>query len=165
MIHKVAKFIEEKRLLAEGQKVLVAISGGADSVALLIALKKLGYQCEAMHCNFHLRGEESLRDEEFVRKLCSKHCVPLHVINFDTTSYAKEKEISIEMAARELRYNAFEKYIAETGMAGHSLTCPNCGAPITGLGDNRICKDCGTGVTEVFNINVWMFTGVSPVKK
>ncbi len=116
MIHKVAKFIEEKRLLAEGQKVLVAISGGADSVALLIALKKLGYQCEAMHCNFHLRGEESLRDEEFVRKLCSKHCVPLRVINFDTTSYAKEKGISIEMAARELRYNAFEKHIAETGI-------------------------------------------------
>lgn len=65
----------------------------------------------------------------------------------------------------EVSYIQDREYIAETGMDGHSLTCPNCGAPITGLGDNRICKYCGTGVTEVFNINVWMFTGVSPVKK
>lgn len=64
----------------------------------------------------------------------------------------------------EVSYIQDREYIAETGMDGHSLTCPNCGAPITGLGDKRICKYCGTGVTEVFNINVWMFTGVSPVK-
>ena len=64
----------------------------------------------------------------------------------------------------EVSYIQDREYIAETGMDGHSLTCPNCGAPITGLGDKRICKYCGTGVTEVFNINVWRFTGVSPVK-
>ena len=64
----------------------------------------------------------------------------------------------------EVSYIQDREYIAETGMDGHSLTCPNCGAPITGLGENRICKYCGTAVTEVFNINVWMFTGVSPVK-
>ena len=65
----------------------------------------------------------------------------------------------------EVSYIQDREYIAETGMDGHSLTCPNCGAPITGLGNNRICKYCGTAVTEVFNINVWMFTGVTPVKK
>ena len=64
----------------------------------------------------------------------------------------------------EVSYIQDREYVVETGMDGHSLTCPNCGAPITGLGDNRICKYCGTAVTEVFNINVWMFTGVKAVK-
>lgn len=117
MIRKVAKFIEEKGLLAPGQRVLVALSGGADSVALLVALQKLGYDCEAMHCNFHLRGTESMRDENFVRTLCQKHNIPLFVTNFDTTAYAAEKSISIEMAARELRYDAFEKQREKIGAA------------------------------------------------
>lgn len=112
MIHKVAKFIEQKSLIASGQKVLVALSGGADSVALLIVLQKLGYRCEAIHCNFHLRGEESNRDEDFVRALCERHQVSLFVINFDTVSYAHGKGISLEMAARELRYDAFEQHRA-----------------------------------------------------
>lgn len=64
----------------------------------------------------------------------------------------------------EVSYIQDRQYIQETGMDGHSLTCPGCGAPITGLGKERICKYCGTAVTEVFNINVWMFTGVSRVK-
>lgn len=117
MIRKVAKFIEEKGLLAPGQRVLVALSGGADSVALLVALQKLGYDCEAMHCNFHLRGTESMRDENFVRTLCQKHNIPLFVTNFGTTAYAAEKSISIEMAARELRYDAFEKQREKIGAA------------------------------------------------
>lgn len=116
MIHKVAKFIEQKVLLAQGQRVLVALSGGADSVALLMALKKLGYKCEAIHCNFHLRGEESIRDEQFVRALCQRHDVPLVVVNFDTAGYAAKKGISIEMAAREQRYAAFEEQLANSGI-------------------------------------------------
>ncbi len=64
----------------------------------------------------------------------------------------------------EVSYIQDRQYIQETGMDGHSLSCPGCGAPITGLGKERICKYCGTAVTEVFNINVWMFTGVIPVK-
>lgn len=113
MIHKVAKFIEQKRLLAKEGKILVALSGGADSVALLIVLQKLGYRCEAMHCNFHLRGNESLRDENFVRELCDRYKIPLFIEEFDTTAYAREKGISIEMAARELRYAAFENHRKE----------------------------------------------------
>lgn len=90
-------------------KILVALSGGADSVALLCLLQTLGYECEAAHCNFHLRGEESDRDETFVRQLCAKRQVPLHTIHFDTLRTAEERHISTEMAARELRYEWFEK--------------------------------------------------------
>ena len=115
MIYKVAKYIQQKNLMQEGEKTLIALSGGADSVALLVALQKLGYECEAMHCNFHLRGEESMRDEEFVRTLCEKRGVKLIVADFDTEKYAAEKGISIEMAARELRYKAFEKHRKEIG--------------------------------------------------
>ena len=78
-------------------KILVALSGGADSVALLCLLQTLGYECEAAHCNFHLRGEESDRDETFVRQLCAKRQVPLHTVHFDTLRTAEERHISIEM--------------------------------------------------------------------
>ena len=109
MIYKVQRFIEKHSLLNTNDKVLVALSGGADSVALLVAMRKLGYKCEAMHCNFHLRGAESDRDEQFVTELCKRLEVELHIIHFDTAEYASKHRISIEMAARELRYAAFEE--------------------------------------------------------
>lgn len=71
-LRKIEQFIEQKELMNKNQLYLVALSGGADSVALLLALKKLGYNIEAAHCNFHLRGEESDRDEDFCKKLCHK---------------------------------------------------------------------------------------------
>ncbi len=111
---RIQHFIEENKLFAFSDKVLVALSGGADSVALLRVLIDLGYTCECAHCNFHLRGEESDRDEQFVRSLCQEHQIPLHVKHFETESYAKEKQISIEMAARELRYAWFEELRNET---------------------------------------------------
>ena len=111
---RIQHFIEENNLFALNGKVLVALSGGADSVALLRVLIDLGYTCECAHCNFHLRGEESDRDEQFVRSLCQEHQIPLHVKHFETESYAKEKQISIEMAARELRYAWFEELRNET---------------------------------------------------
>lgn len=107
--NRIQHAIEEKELFALNDKVLVALSGGADSVALLRVLTDLGYLCECAHCNFHLRGEESDRDEWFVRSLCQELQVPLHVKHFETESYAKEKQVSIEMAARELRYAWFEE--------------------------------------------------------
>ena len=111
----VQKFIEEKKLFNLQDKILVALSGGADSVALLRVLLSLGYTCECAHCNFHLRGLESDRDETFVRQLCEKQGIPLHVTHFDTSAYAKEHHISIEMAARELRYEWFEHIRKEIG--------------------------------------------------
>lgn len=109
MRRKIAQYIEKNSLLHPDGKVIVALSGGADSVALLIILHSLGYRCSAVHCNFHLRGEESMRDENFVRDLCKRLDIGLKVADFDTNGYAREKKISIEMAARELRYNLFEE--------------------------------------------------------
>ena len=109
MKQKVAQYIAQKQLLKPGDRVLVALSGGADSVALLRILLALGYDCEAAHCNFHLRGEESDRDEDFVCRLCKEQHVALHTAHFDTAREAARRHISIEMAARELRYAWFEE--------------------------------------------------------
>ena len=106
--NRVAQYIEKEKLFCLNDKVLVTLSGGADSVALLRLLLSMGYTCEAAHCNFHLRDKESDRDEAFVRRLCHESGVLLHIEHFDTTQYAAKKHISIEMAARELRYEWFE---------------------------------------------------------
>lgn len=117
MYSKIHEFIVRESLFSSGDKILVALSGGADSVALLHVLLRLGYRCEAAHCNFHLRGEESDRDERFVRELCGSLSVPAHVIHFNTLEYAAEKRLSVEMAARELRYEWFRKKRLETEAA------------------------------------------------
>ena len=115
MWNKVAAFIKRWHLLDADKKHLVALSGGADSVALLLILRGLGYKVEAVHCNFHLRGDESDRDEQFVRSLCEKENVALHLAHFDTKTYAKLHHVSIEMAARELRYRYFEQLRLDIG--------------------------------------------------
>lgn len=106
---KIIEYIHRNQLFYPEDKILVALSGGADSVALLRLLLSFGYTCEAAHCNFHLRGEESDRDEVFVRQLCMEQQVPLHTVHFETQRIAEERHISIEMAARDLRYEWFEK--------------------------------------------------------
>ncbi len=113
ILQTVRQFIAQEQLFTYPEKILVALSGGADSVALLRILMHLGYPLEAAHCNFHLRGAESQRDMEFVVELCGQHGVFLHAVDFDTTQFARQKGISIEMAARELRYTWFEKISRE----------------------------------------------------
>lgn len=118
MLQTVKDFIERHHLFSPADRLLVAVSGGADSVALLCALQKLGYATmEVAHCNFQLRGAESDRDEDFVRRLCARMDVPLHVQRFDTAAYAKAQGVSIEMAAREMRYEWFERLRQERGCA------------------------------------------------
>lgn len=92
--------------------VLVGLSGGADSTALLLLLKELGFRLHALHCNFHLRGAESDRDQAFVEELCRQQSVPLSVKHFDTREEARRRGISIEMAARDLRYDWFRSFLS-----------------------------------------------------
>ena len=94
---------------------LVAVSGGADSVALLLMMHYGGYRVEAVHCNFHLRGEEADRDEQFVVGLCSRLGVRLHRVHFDTREYASLHKQSIETAARNLRYAYFHNLRRDIG--------------------------------------------------
>lgn len=115
MLNKIADFIAKHQLLSRSGLHLIALSGGADSVALLRILRDLGYHIEAAHCNFHLRGAESDRDEQFVKQICDSLNIPLHLIHFDTTEYATLHQVSIEMAARELRYGYFRQLCQDIG--------------------------------------------------
>ena len=110
---RVANFIGRHHLLSSGAKVIVGLSGGSDSVCLTLMLHEMGYDLTGVHCNFHLRGEESMRDERFVHDFCQKLNIPLHKADFDTAQYAKDHKLSIEMAARELRYDLFRRLKAE----------------------------------------------------
>lgn len=111
----VRAYIEKRQLLTDDAPVLVGFSGGADSVALLSILVQLGYSCIALHCNFHLRGDESARDEQFAEETARSLGVAFHKIDFDTAMYARERHLSIEMAARELRYHWFEEVRQRVG--------------------------------------------------
>jgi len=117
MLNKVSDFIAKHQILSHDDLYVVALSGGADSVALLLILQQLGYRIEAAHCNFHLRGDESDRDENFARALCERLDIPFHVIHFDTKEYASLHQVSIEMAARDLRYGYFRQLCQDIGAA------------------------------------------------
>lgn len=110
---KVKNCIARHELLEREHPVLVALSGGADSVALACVLQDLGYKIEAAHCNFCLRGAESDRDEAFVTDFCQRRKIVLHRRCFSTHAYAHEHHVSIEMAARTLRYDFFEQLLQE----------------------------------------------------
>ena len=120
MLRRVQKYIRDNGLLSQGDRVLVCVSGGADSMALWDVLHRGGYECIVAHCNFHLRSEESDRDEAFVRNEAIRQkgerqeAQNIFVKDFDTLAYAKEKGISIEMAARELRYTWFAEVAEQT---------------------------------------------------
>lgn len=120
---KVEKFIEEEKLLKKNSKVVLGVSGGADSIALLNVLHSAGYKVIVAHCNFHLREDESMRDEQFVKNLCDKYGLTYNSIDFDTIKHAADYSMSIEMAARDLRYKWFEelrqKYDAEAIAVAH----------------------------------------------
>ena len=118
MWSKVERYIEKHKLLNSNDLYIIALSGGADSVALLLLLKNAHFNVHAAHCNFRLRGDESDRDEAFCVEFCQRLGVELHRAHFDTREYAELHKVSIEMAARELRYKWFEQLRQDIGAAG-----------------------------------------------
>lgn len=101
--------------LSHDSLYLVALSGGADSVALTLMMAEHGLRIHALHCNFHLRGQESDRDECFVRNFCLRNSIPLDVKHFDTFDSARKHRVSIEMEARSQRYEWFARRAKELG--------------------------------------------------
>lgn len=106
---------QARGILGPVDNVLLGLSGGADSVALLLVLKHLGIFLHAVHCNFHLRGDESDRDMNFCVELAEKNEIPLDLVHFDVPSYESEHNVSTEVACRELRYGYFRSKMQEIG--------------------------------------------------
>lgn len=100
-------FIADKHLLTNDRPIIVALSGGADSVALVAVLSALGYDCRAAHCNFHLRGDESMRDMNHAIEICNILNIKLDITHFDVGARQAATKESVEMACRELRYDWF----------------------------------------------------------
>ena len=109
MITRIQNYIIKHNLCNSGTPILVACSGGVDSMVLCDVLLKLNYKIAIAHCNFQLRGEESNGDEKFVEQYALQNKIPFHSIKFDTKEFKKDKTISTQMAARELRYEWFEE--------------------------------------------------------
>lgn len=103
------RYVEDYKLFSKSDKILVAVSGGRDSMLLVWLLLQSQYAIEIAHCNFQLRGEESDGDEALVREFAAKNSIPLHVKKIDTLRYSEENKVSIQVAARELRYAWFEE--------------------------------------------------------
>ncbi|MFM2224755.1 MAG: hypothetical protein RJA07_957 [Bacteroidota bacterium] len=109
------EFIVSQKLFSANEKIIVACSGGCDSVVLSVLLHQLNYKIVVAHCNFQLRGNEANEDEQFVKTLAEQLKIDFHVVHFDTEKYATENKLSIQQAARNLRYEWFEKLRTEIG--------------------------------------------------
>ncbi|WP_223583867.1 tRNA lysidine(34) synthetase TilS [Sphingobacterium sp. GVS05A] len=109
VLERLKGYIEKEHLMMPHDKILLTVSGGKDSMLMAHLFAKAGFRIAIAHCNFQLRGEDSELDEALVRKFACYNGIPIFVNQFDTKTYAKENQISIQMAARELRYTWFEQ--------------------------------------------------------
>ncbi len=151
--------INKNTLFSKTDKLLLAFSGGIDSVVLADLLNKAGYHIELAHCNFQLRGQEAKDDTAFCENFAKSISAPFHVIYFDTKTYAAEHKLSIQMAARELRYNWFKTLKAEHGF-NYILTAHHANDNIETLFVNLIR---GTGIKGLQGIQVKQHDIVRPI--
>ncbi|MGC4104438.1 tRNA lysidine(34) synthetase TilS [Ferruginibacter sp.] len=114
---KFKQYIQQQNLFNPKDRLLLAVSGGVDSVVLCELCKQMGYDLAIAHCNFQLRGEDSVRDELFVKELAAKCKVPFFSTSFDTKAIAAKERTSIEETARNLRYAWFEQIRKEKDYA------------------------------------------------
>lgn len=113
-VHAIEAHVKHEATSSSFSKILVALSGGADSIATAFALKQAGIEIRALHCNFHLRGEESNRDATFVRDFCDKYDIPLEIKEFDILDYLRNhRGVSTEMACRDVRHKWFRDELIE----------------------------------------------------
>jgi tRNA(Ile)-lysidine synthase len=122
LLQKFQQFIINENLFLPKDKLLLAVSGGIDSVVLCELCQQAGYDFVMAHCNFQLRGQESARDEQFVKALGEKYNKEVLIKQFETEKYAIEKKISIQVAARELRYKWFFEILNSKSSNGGILT-------------------------------------------
>ncbi len=116
MVEQFLKYIHDEKLFHSSQRILLAVSGGADSMLMLHLFTNSGFPVAVAHCNFGLRGAESDKDEQFVSDFCDKHNLAFFVKRFSTQDYARENGVSIEMAARDLRYSWFDGLLVKHGL-------------------------------------------------
>ncbi|MFN2314279.1 MAG: tRNA lysidine(34) synthetase TilS [Bacteroidales bacterium] len=136
-------FSKRERLFSEGSRLLLAVSGGVDSMVMAHLFREAGTDHSIAHCNFSLRGEESDGDKEFVASYAAEHNIPFHTMKFDTLGHAASKKISVQMAARELRYEWFSSIVSSEGFDAVAVA--------HNLNDN----------VETFLINLLRGTGIS----
>lgn len=125
MLNKFLTYIRENKLADKNDRILMAVSGGIDSMVMADLLLKAGFKTAVAHCNFCLRGNEADKDEELVRKYAGSNKIEFFLKRFETKKYAVQNRLSIQMAARELRYSWFDELMNEKGFnitaVGHNL--------------------------------------------
>ncbi|MGE0588149.1 MAG: tRNA lysidine(34) synthetase TilS [Cyclobacteriaceae bacterium] len=159
MVSRVARYIERHQLCSKSQRVLLAVSGGLDSMVMLHLLHSAGYQIAVAHCNFQLRDSDSEKDEKFVEASCKSLNVPFYSKRFDTNNYAVEQKLSIQVAARNLRYAWFDQLCNEEGF--------DCVATAHHANDNLetilLHLTRGTGISGAAGIPIRMGRVIRPL--
>jgi len=143
MLNRFQKYISDNLLFDKKDKLLLAVSGGIDSVVMMELFSASGFDFAIAHCNFKLRGEESDKDELFVKGLAKEKKAKYFVKEFDTREFAEKNKLSIQMAARQLRYDWFESLIEKEGYSYYASAHHH---------DDQI---------ETFFINLFRGTGIS----
>lgn len=151
ILEQVRQFTHRTIGLPHNSRLIVGFSGGADSVALLDMLVRMGYEIVAAHCNFGLRGEESERDHRFAQELSQRLGVPFHSIRFDTSGYVEKHKVSVEMACRELRYDWFAQLQTD------------CGASYTAIAHHIDDSDETLLLNLIRGTGISGLTGIRPV--